>query len=246
MSEGYISPEIFDMTEGAAVRETEPAEVMEKTFVALATREYETGHHEIGRGKSGVIWFGHGPGNKDLCFKTIHTPGVETNSLSQEFDYQERALHAGVRAPRLLAHLATPADSPFGDHGLVIMERIHGQTLDQEFQSRHREERPYSVEEYQSLIAAVEEQIELLHASNLHHRDLHLGNMMRREGDGKLVVVDYGRAKLAYGSDDETSFYQAMITLKGVRKIVPLPKDESSLYSIAEEVKKLGLLPHRT
>lgn len=90
------------------------------------------------------------------------------------------------RIPRLLAHV------PKDDNFFLVQEYIDGASLND------GEIGPGRRASEQGAIALLEDVLEILrfvHSHNVIHRDIKPSNLMRRHGDGNLVLIDFGAVK---------------------------------------------------
>lgn len=203
---------------------------------------FEHGHRELGRGKSGMVWTGSAPEVKDgLCFKAIHTPGVETNTLEAEYEMHQEAERLGMSVPKLLGFINTTADSAFGNHGLVVMEQIHGRTIEEEIQWRQREDKPWGAEEFLALGKKIDHDLEIFHNHQMYHRDLHFRNIMIRE-TGEPVLIDFGRSRKVFSSEENRQIYQGIVTDQGRRITQQLLQDHTFLSQFSSEVLSRNLV----
>lgn len=84
----------------------------------------------------------------------------------------------------------------------LVQELIKGQTLSKEFQSGRR----WSEEETVNFLRELLEILSVVHKENTIHRDLKPANIIRRDSDGKLVLIDFGAVKeiLTVDQDGQT------------------------------------------
>ena len=86
--------------------------------------------------------------------------------------------------PRLLAYFEQ------GSSLYLVQELIQGQTLFKEFQQQ-----AFNEEKIWQLLVDILPIIEFIHSRNVIHRDIKPENIIRRQSDGKLVLIDFGGAK---------------------------------------------------
>ncbi|NMG19775.1 bifunctional serine/threonine-protein kinase/formylglycine-generating enzyme family protein [Brasilonema bromeliae] len=86
--------------------------------------------------------------------------------------------------PRLLAYFEQ------GSSLYLVQEFIQGQTLLQELQQQ-----PFSEKKIRELLEDLLPVIQFIHERNVIHRDIKPENIIRRQTDGKLVLIDFGGAK---------------------------------------------------
>jgi eukaryotic-like serine/threonine-protein kinase len=73
----------------------------------------------------------------------------------------------------------------------LVQELVEGNNLTQEFQSGKR----WSEAEIVKFLQELLEILSVVHQQNTIHRDLKPANIMRRQKDGKLVLIDFGAVK---------------------------------------------------
>lgn len=211
-------------------------------LLKTAEQLYEHGHRELGRGKSGMVWTGSAPEVKDgLCFKAIHTPGIETNSLEAEYAMHQEAERLGIHVPKLLGFIQTPTDSKFGNHGLLVMEQIHGRTIEEEIRRRHIENRPWEASEFMALGEKIDHDLDILHEQHIYHRDLHFRNVMVTDA-GEPVLIDFGRARRVFSAEEDEQIYQGIVTERGRRITQQLLQDHTFRAQFASEVLQRNLV----
>jgi formylglycine-generating enzyme required for sulfatase activity len=89
-----------------------------------------------------------------------------------------------TQIPRLLAYFEQ------GSSLYLVQEFIQGLTLLQEVQLR-----PFNEEQIRQLLADLLPVIDFIHSLNVIHRDIKPENIIRRDSDGKPVLIDFGGAK---------------------------------------------------
>ena len=73
----------------------------------------------------------------------------------------------------------------------LVQEFVEGQTLTEELASRE----PFSEPEAIALLQDVLDILEFVHSQRVIHRDIKPGNLIRRQRDGKMVLIDFGAVK---------------------------------------------------
>jgi formylglycine-generating enzyme required for sulfatase activity len=89
-----------------------------------------------------------------------------------------------TQIPRLLAYFEQ------GSSLYLVQEFIQGKTLLQEVQQK-----PFSEEQIRQLLADLLPVLHFIHSRNVIHRDIKPENIIRRDSDGKPVLIDFGGAK---------------------------------------------------
>ncbi len=89
-----------------------------------------------------------------------------------------------TQIPRLLAYFEQ------GSSLYLVQEFIQGQTLLQEIRQH-----VYDEKQVRELLSDLLPVLEFIHSCNVIHRDIKPDNIIRRESDGKPVLIDFGGAK---------------------------------------------------
>ncbi|MBD2356001.1 SUMF1/EgtB/PvdO family nonheme iron enzyme [Tolypothrix sp. FACHB-123] len=89
-----------------------------------------------------------------------------------------------TQIPRLLAYFEQ------GSSLYLVQEFIQGKTLLQEVQAQC-----FTEQEIRQLLADLLPVLDFIHARNVIHRDIKPENIIRRDSDGKPVLIDFGGAK---------------------------------------------------
>ncbi len=89
--------------------------------------------------------------------------------------------------PRLLAYFEDPKTQEF----FLVQEYIEGQTLDHELPPDHQ----WSEEKTLAFLQDGLSVLSFVHSFNVIHRDIKPTNLIRRERDGSLVLIDFGAVK---------------------------------------------------
>lgn len=120
----------------------------------------------------------------------IHNPALGVLKKAKELFYQEAVrldeLGKHSQIPTLLAHFEQ------NQRLYLAQELIVGQTLTQEL----RQKGTYGETQIWELLEDILPVLQYIHARKVVHRDIKPANIMRRGDDGKLVLIDFGVAKL--------------------------------------------------
>ena len=123
---------------------------------------------------------------KHLCPKNTHPEALKIAKRLFEAEAQCLArLGEYDQIPRLYSYFEE--DGEF----YLVQEFIEGHNLTQEFQP----EKKWSEAETVKLLQEILEILTLVHQQNTIHRDIKPANIMRRDSDGKLVLIDFGAVK---------------------------------------------------
>ena len=133
------------------------------------------------------------------------------------------------RIPRLYSY--------FEEEGqfYLVEEFIQGQNLASEFQSGKR----WSEEETVNFLQELLEILTVVHQENTIHRDIKPANIMRREHDGKLVLIDFGAVKeiLTVDEKGQTDSKTLTVSIGSVDYMAPeqamgKPGKYSDIYAV--------------
>jgi eukaryotic-like serine/threonine-protein kinase len=102
-----------------------------------------------------------------------------------------------IQIPRLFAYFEEEGEF------FLVQELIEGHNLTQEFQPGKKWSEAETVKFLQELLTI----LSVVHQQNTIHRDLKPANIMRRQQDGKLVLIDFGAVKeiLTINQPEQTS-----------------------------------------
>jgi CHASE2 domain-containing sensor protein len=130
--------------------------------------------------------------------------------------------------PRLLAHFET--SSSF----YLVEEMIQGVTLKEELSSRQ----PKSQAWVMSFLLDILPVVDYVHSQGVIHRDIKPSNLIRRAGDGRLVLIDFGSVKeITHQLTDPDVHVTSTIGI-GTKGYMPseqsagMPRFNSDLYAI--------------
>ncbi|MBD2683289.1 MULTISPECIES: serine/threonine-protein kinase [Nostoc] len=130
--------------------------------------------------------------DKDQCVVKHFSPkATDINTLSHArrlFETEAKVLNRlgnHDRVPRLLAHFEE--DQKF----YLVQEFVDGYDLSREI-NRNKQ---WSEEKVIALLQDILEPLEFLHQHHVIHRDIKPSNLMRRQEDGKIVLIDFGAVK---------------------------------------------------
>ncbi|MBP5975270.1 serine/threonine protein kinase [Brasilonema sp. CT11] len=149
---------------------------------------------KIGKGGFGVTFLAEDtqrPGNPQCVVKQLKPQSDDPYTLhyaKRFFDQEAEILEIlgnHDQIPRLLAHCEQNQEF------YIVQEYIKGQDLNQEVFSK----RQLSEAEVIKLLKEILEVLAFVHQKRVIHRDLKPSNIMRRESDGKIVLIDFGAVK---------------------------------------------------
>lgn len=149
---------------------------------------------DIGKGGFGETYLAEDtkrPGNPYCVVKHLKPTRTDTKflQLARRFFNTEAETLEKVgendRIPRLLAHFEVNKEF------YLVQEYIQGHSLSDELTPGKKLSEPYVI----ALLRDVSEVLQFIHSYGVIHRDIKPGNIMRRESDGRLVLIDFGAVK---------------------------------------------------
>lgn len=149
---------------------------------------------DIGKGGFGETYLAEDtkrPGNPYCVVKQLKPTRTDEKflQLARRFFNTEAETLEKVgrndRIPQLLAHFEVNKEF------YLVQEYIKGHSLSDELTPGKKLSEPYVI----ALLKDVSEVLQFIHSYGVIHRDIKPGNIMRREGDGRLVLIDFGAVK---------------------------------------------------
>ncbi|WP_204139973.1 serine/threonine-protein kinase [Halomicronema sp. CCY15110] len=145
--------------------------------------------------------------------------------------------------PRLLAHFQT------GVSFYLVEELIEGNMLKDELSSRH----PKSAAWVMNFLLDILPVVEFVHQQGVIHRDIKPSNLIRRAGDGRLVLIDFGSVKELPQQLAETEPHVTSTIGIGTKGYMPseqsagMPRFSSDLYAIGITAIEalIGISPYK-
>ncbi|MEM6400907.1 MAG: tetratricopeptide repeat protein [Cyanobacteria bacterium P01_D01_bin.116] len=144
-----------------------------------------------GFGETFVAYDTHLPGSPKCVVKKLKPQAndpVTLQTARRLFDTEAQVLHKlGIHEhiPQLLAYFEENQEF------YLVQEYIYGHGLDKEIKSG----KPITQEQVISLLQEILEILEFVHEQKVIHRDINPRNILRRDKDGKLVLIDFGAVK---------------------------------------------------
>lgn len=149
----------------------------------------------IGEGKNAEV-FGLDEGTfKSVCMKKIKEhPELKCNDLDTEVEFQNRIRELGIKTPLTLAYMVdTDSKEEF-----ILMERIYGCSIGDIVYGEAQVPDNY---DHKTFFIKLKESVKKMHENNIHHRDLHEGNVMI-DDKGEPVIIDFGTSCNAFSGDE--------------------------------------------
>ena len=169
---------------------------------------------------------------KDKCVVKQLYPSVDDPNFIKVarrlFKTEAQTLHnlgTHDQIPRLLAYFEE--DEKF----YLVQQYIEGHTLSQELE----EGKPWTEDRVVELLKDCLNILDFIHSKNVIHRDVKPDNLIRRNRDGKLVLVDFGTVKEIIA--EQTQLIPATVAV-GTRGYMPTeqargkPRTTSDIYAL--------------
>ncbi|MEL7069710.1 MAG: serine/threonine-protein kinase [Cyanobacteria bacterium J06581_3] len=188
----------------------------------------------------------HLPGNPVCVVKQLKPDTDDVNFLatakrlffSEAETLQKLGTHAQI--PRLLAYFEE------NNEFYLVQEYIEGKPLSQEIVLGQRWSEPQAVQLLQDILGV----LSFVHHQDVIHRDLKPDNIIRRQSDQKLVLIDFGAVKQVHSQIGTAAQPNNTVAI-GTRGYMPSeqisgrPRISSDLYAVGKiAIQALtGLLP---
>jgi eukaryotic-like serine/threonine-protein kinase len=142
------------------------------------------------------------PGHPTCVVKQLKPKDTSPNVLpiakslfEREAEYLYKLGNAHPQIPKLFAHFEE------NDEFYLVQEFVEGDSLAAEIPIGQRLSESATI----TLLLEILEVLSFVHQNNVIHRDIKLANLMRRQQDGKIVLIDFGAVKdiTALGTDTQ-------------------------------------------
>jgi len=240
MNENYIEPQESIRTD-LKVTERFLDIKDEDSLLKKLSETIKKKENKIGFGKNAEVFAIEHKGDfSELCVKKINKfPEIKYNDARMEAEIQMKADKLGVRSPRYV--MALRDETTRQDY--IVMELIKGVSLEEALMRGSGKTFPkdYDHKKFFDELGAM---VDKLHENNIHHRDLHSGNVMINE-ENKPVILDYGIATYSHGMGgaDEKEIYRdegrkLIDAKKGLYQTVQLvlPQDKLKVQQLRKDI----------
>ncbi len=142
------------------------------------------------------------PGHPTCVVKQLKPKDTSPNVLpiakslfEREAEYLYKLGNAHPQIPKLFAHFEE------NNEFFLVQEFVDGDSLAAEIPIGQRLSESATI----TLLQEILEVLSFVHQNNVIHRDIKLANLMRRQQDGKIVLIDFGAVKdiTALGTDTQ-------------------------------------------
>ena len=142
------------------------------------------------------------PGHPTCVVKQLKPKDASPNVLpiakslfEREAEYLYKLGNAHPQIPKLFAHFEE------SNEFFLVQEFVEGHSLVAEIPIGMRLSESATI----TLLQEILEVLSFVHQNNVIHRDIKLANLMRRQQDGKIVLIDFGAVKdiTALGTDSQ-------------------------------------------
>ncbi|RMG06479.1 MAG: serine/threonine protein kinase [Cyanobacteria bacterium J055] len=120
-----------------------------------------------------------------------------------------------------------------GNYGYLVADYIEGQNLAEELETEGR----WSERQIRELLKEILPVLQGMHDRQLIHGDLKPENLIRREADGKLMLVDLGSVRYSYSVATSTRRTTTTQPTVGERNAMPGRISGSAEYAAPEQLK---------
>ncbi|MFN6516389.1 MAG: protein kinase domain-containing protein [Nostoc sp. CreGUA01] len=176
--------------------------------------------------------------DRDQCVVKHFSPkATDTNTLSHArrlFETEAKVLNRlgnHDRVPRLLAHFEE--DQKF----YLVQEFVDGYDLSREI----NQNKQWSEEKVIVLLRDILEALEFLHQHHVIHRDIKPSNLMRRQQDGKIVLIDFGAVKQISSQGVNTQGQMTATVVVGTPGYIPSEQSQGQ-PRLCSDVYAVGII----
>lgn len=173
------------------------------------------------------------PGRPRCVVKKLHTkfPDEKSFQVARRLFHQEAETlyHLGghPKIPALIAHFEEKGEF------FLVQELVEGETLAQNFGAHGN----YSEKEAVELITQILETLTFVHSRNVIHRDIKPTNLIRRQSDRNIFLIDFGAVKqVSINAHNQAPTFRSTITIGSTGYMPPeqtagKPRFASDLYA---------------
>ncbi len=157
---------------------------------------------KIGAGMNAEVFKLEAPWSS-VCVKVFKQQREIINEFDIEFEFQETVNNLNIFTPESLISVKNNNTN----QQYLIMECIDGLSLQDLLNGKNNEMRDELIKNAASFFEELKNNINTMHANNIHHRDLHMGNVMFDFSTKKPVIIDFGHATRVLSDDSDREIY---------------------------------------
>jgi formylglycine-generating enzyme required for sulfatase activity/serine/threonine protein kinase len=202
----------------------------------VLAQRYEI-QQRLGAGGMGAVFAAYDRSKQERIAIKVILPELVSKKEARERFLQEAKVATSLGHPGIVKVFDVQSD---GELMFLTMELLEGQTLRQQMEARRKAGQAYSVDEVQRIVRSLGETLAYAHGKTV-HRDVKPENVFVC-ADGRLVLMDFGLAKLLSasalsrsGTAMGTAYYMAPEQLTGASKVDPRA-DQFALGVMAYEL----------
>ena len=186
----------------------------------------------LGRGGVGEVYLAYDRQlDRWVAVKCLHT-ATEADSERAESAIREARRLAALHHPNIVTVFDVVRD---GDNVAVVMEYVHGHTLED-----YTESAPLSMVQFRELARQALEGLAAAHATGMIHRDIKSANIMlaeATEGSFRVKILDFGLAKIqaepSLQTMDQSGSLMGSIYTMAPEQLEQMPLDaRTDLYAL--------------
>ncbi|NEP08743.1 MAG: serine/threonine protein kinase [Symploca sp. SIO2C1] len=191
---------------------------------------------ELGRGSYGQTWLAedqHLPGSPYCVVKQFkpQPSSASTLKIAQRLFEEEPKILQQLAKHDLIPQIMAYVEE--NDERYLVQEYIQGHDLSTELNSGEKFSEASVIELLQQILQA----LEFIQQHNVIHRDIKPSNLMRREQDGKVVLIDFGAVKKWQPSNQHT----APTVVIGTLGYKP-PEQDRGYPNLSSDIYAVGMI----
>ncbi|UZJ45141.1 serine/threonine protein kinase [Marinimicrobium sp. C6131] len=237
--------EVLETRPGSAAGASTLAQtqVLEEFAVPQQLGRYQI-ERELGRGAMGIVYLGRDPHiAREVAIKTLNVAPFdadERENLKKRF-FREAEAAGRLRHPNIVTVYDVGQEHELA---FIAMDYVRGEPLNE----RTAQSRQLPLAKVYELMATVAEALAYAHEQQVVHRDIKPGNILYDPEENRVVVTDFGIARVANSARTQTGeimgspLYMSPEQLRGAR-VGPA----SDIFSLGVTLYQLltGALPFR-